>query len=239
MDSQDVKNFLTVTLFVILFGFVINNVWQYKEGSITVLLVTGALISYNIMYNVPDFIPFIRRGPQINTLSGVSGTQLGAPVQEHNGEETRYVAWERGMVPKHLRKQVEGSLYFLRELMSGTCIVPIHDKRSKFEEVPQEDSENPNGCILYRGRIDGGNIRNPRFLEGQQQIERQAKIISYVQSSAAQLEEQVAALANQNIYDNEAQAQHLKSIADQVKNVQVITGNKSGAVETIGDEMQG
>ncbi|MFC1591692.1 hypothetical protein ACFL43_04135 [Thermodesulfobacteriota bacterium] len=234
--STEVKGGLALFLVLLILSYILYNVYQNKDGSITTYLLTFFIWSLTFMMLYGDWLPF-KRGIQINTLSGISGTQIGQPVHEHSGLETRYICFERRMIHKDIKKQVEGTWSWIRDILSGTITIPLTSKRSLWDQVPDYDCENPNGCILFRGRIDGGTLRNPDIIVGLKQIERQSQIISYSQTALTKLEEQIANIANQKIYDSEKMSQHLKTIADNVKNVQVIAKGGSAGVEAAASEI--
>lgn len=239
MSSDDIMGGVAVTLIFVVIFYILYDVYKNQQGSITTYILTLAIVALTFVVLFGDWLWF-RRGQQVNLLSGISGTQIGAPVQEYGGYETRYVSFERKMVPREKRKQIEGVLYWVKNFFTATIVVPITAKRSLWEEVPDYDSENPNGAVFFRGRIDGGDLRNPDILLGIKQIERQSRIISYIQTAAAQMEEQLSAIANQKIYDAEKMSQHLKLIGDNVKHITVVTGKGgSGGIEAAAGEMSG
>lgn len=236
IKSTEIKGGIAILLIFMTLSYILYNVYQNKDGSITTYLLTFAIWSLTFMMLYGDWLPF-KRGAQVNTLSGISGTQIGPSIHEHAGLETRHVCFERRMIHKDVKTHLEGAWSWVRDILSGTITIPITAKRSLWEQVPDYDCENPNGCIFFRGRIDGGTLRDPNITIGLKQIERQAQIISYTQSSLSKLEEQVANIANQKIYDSEKMSQHLKTIADNVKNVQLITKGGSAGAEAAATEI--
>lgn len=157
------------------------------------------------------------------TVTGIVGTVIGTPVPEHGGRVTYNVCFEKRYVEKSIRRRVEGAFSFVRDFISGTITIPITAERNLFEAIPQYDCENKDGAILFKGSISGGNIRNPNFIYGAEELKRMNKINAYLHNSLSSLEEQLANIANMKTYDAEAMSQKLSLISDNVKRTIVMT----------------
>jgi len=219
-------------------GFVVYDIYHTPYLRWTSYLLPAGIFLMNFYMLYGDWLPF-RRGPQVCTLSGITGTQIGQPIQEYGGYETRRVAFPRNLIHPEVRKRSEGIMSSFFDMVSGTVVIELQGKSWQWLDVQQDDLENQNGAIFYLGRIDGGDLRNPELIAGHRQLERQSIIISYVFTAMSKLEEQVANIANVKNLDAEQMAQHLQGIADKVKNVKILTrqGSSSSDIATIGAEM--
>lgn len=219
-------------------GFIIYDIFRNPYARVVSILLPCSVFLLNFHHLWGDWIP-LRRGPQVNTMSGISGTQVGQPIQEYGGFETRRVAFPRDLIQKDIKEQRQKGMTWFFDFVSGTITLEIQAKSWQWVEITQDDLENPNGCILFLGRIDGGDLKNPDVLIPAKQLERQSTIISYVFTAMAKLEEQVANIANVKNLDAEQMAQHLQSIADKVKNVKIITkqGSSGSEIAEIGAAM--
>ena len=235
---RDLKGIMAFCCLMIAVGFILIDVFRNPYAQIVTILLPMAVIVLNVHHLWGDWFP-IRRGPQINTLSGISGTQIGQPILEYGGFETRRVAFPRDLIHPEIRKQREKGMAWFWDFMSGVYTLEIQAKSWQWVEIPQEDNENPNGCILYLGRLDGGDLKNPDIIVPVKQLERQSAIISYVFTAMAKLEEQVANIANVKNLDAEQMAQHLQYLSDKVKQVKIITkqGASGSEVSEIGAAM--
>ena len=238
MKIKDFKGVLALSLLSIFLFFVFYSIFRIPYGRVMAAGLPIMLFFLNFYTLYGDWLPF-RRGPQVNTLSGVSGTQVGQPLQEFGGIETRRVAFPRNLVHREVKAQRESGLYWLFDFLFGTVTLEIQGRSWQWLEIIQEDLENPNGCLLFLGRIDGGDLRNPDLLQFTGQLDRQSKIITYVFSSLGKLEEQIANIANVKNLDAEQMASHLQGIADKVKNVKILTrqGSSGSEIASIGAEL--
>lgn len=234
--SSESKGILFIVFFFMCISYLIYNTFQTQVGAITVYFCLLGALGWIFMVNYGDWLWF-RRGTQVNTLSGISGTQIGQTIIEADGRETRFVSFERRMVAKEVRETYESSWTFVKDILSNTITIPITAKRNLWEQVNDEDLENPNGAIFFHGRIDGADIRNPNYLNGLKKAERLQRILSTIISESKKQEEQLAAISNLKIYDMEKMSQVLKGVADNVKHVQVIAKGGSAGVEAAASEM--
>jgi len=235
---RDLTGIAAFCSLMIAIGFILIDIFRNPYARIIAILLPLAMITLNVNHLWGDWFP-MRRGAQINTLSGISGTQIGQPILEYGGFETRRVAFPRDLIHPDIRSQRERGMVWLWDFVSGVITLEIQGKSWQWVEIPQEDNENPNGCILYLGRLDGGELKNPDIIIPVKQLERQSAIISYVFTAMAKLEEQVANIANVKNLDSEQMAQHLQYISDKVKNVKIITkqGSSGSEISEIGAAM--
>lgn len=235
---KDYKGVIALSLLTIFLFFVLYSIFRNPYGRSIAVGLPAVLFFINFYTLYGDWLPF-RRGQQINTMSGISGTQIGQPIMEYGGFETRRVAFPRNLIHTEVKSQREGGLYWLFDFLFGTVTIPMQGEAWQWIEVKDDDLENPNGCVLFMGRIDGGQLRNPDLLKFTTQMSNQSKIISYVFTTMARLEEQVANIANIKNLDAEQMASHLQGIADKVKNVKILTrqGSSGSEIASIGAEM--
>ena len=236
IESKELQGVFVLSLVIIMFYFLIKEVLHYQEGSWLILGLTMMIFAWLIIVNSVDILPW-KRNTMVFTASGHPGTQQGSAVQREAGYETRHVTFERKNVDKELRKEYDGALWWVRDILSGSITIPITDKHSMFMQIPESDCENRDGCVIYLGRLDGGTLRHPNLIAGQKQIEHLTKILSYVNTKMQQAEEQLAVLGNQQVYDMEKQSQKFKAIAENVKHVQLITGKGASGVESAASEL--
>ena len=237
MNSNQLTVYLILTLTGFLIYYMLFSIVQYQKGMVFAIGLPMALIVLVFAVLWGDFWPW-KRGTQVFTLSGLVGTQVGPAVDEHSGEETRYVAFERKAAKAVLGNKIhefEGIMSGIRDLVTGTATIPLTAKKSLWEEIPDVDSENRNGCVLFRGKVGGGNLRNPNMIDGVNQIERQSQLIGYARTALTQAEDQIMNLANMKNADLEYTSERLKFIADNVKRNNIILGKSSGAAEAAGE----
>lgn len=238
INIKDWKGVVALCMISIFLFFILYSIVRVPYGRWIAIGLPVGLFGLNFFTLYGDWLPF-RRGPQVNTLTGITGTQIGQPLQEYGGIETRWVSFPRTMVRREIKSQSEGGFYWVLDFIFGTVTIPLQGKTWQWIDIKQDDLENPNGCIFYIGRVDGGDLQDPNILQFSGQLERQSKIISYVFTAMSKLEEQVANIAKVRNLDSEEMASHLQGIADKVKNVKILTrGGSSGSeIQTLGAEM--
>ena len=117
MSSDDIMGGVAVTIIFVVIFYILYDVYKNQQGSITTYILTLAIIALTFVVLFGDWLWF-RRGQQVNLLSGISGTQMGAPVQEYGGYETRYVSFERKMETHAFNNHFEHSKYYFQRAIN-------------------------------------------------------------------------------------------------------------------------
>lgn len=209
--------------FITFLFFIIYDIFQNPYARFVSYAAPVMVFILIFMTSYGDWLPF-KRGPLVMTASGLIGTQIGTPVREYGGYETRYVAFQRDQVEDTIKKQVEGNKYWLYDILVGTITIPLRGRVGvDFIPVPDIDLENKHGAVQYLRRIDGSPIKRGLIPALQSQLERQSILINHVFDSMKSLEEQLASITNLKSLDLNAMSQHLQQIADRVKRVTVLT----------------
>ena len=184
------------------------------------------------------FASIIRAPPEFVTLSGIGGRKVSGPEPLPGGKMKCRVAFNRSVLPKHLKKGQVGGLMGFFGMVSGTIVLDVVGDRAQFKEVDRNDCENENGCVLFRGRIDGAELHDPDVMGGLAELQRLSDLHAATVTSMKVYGQQLATLINQRHLDDDYTYNRAKMIADNMKNVKIISkGAGGGAVEAVAGEL--
>jgi hypothetical protein len=138
----------------------------------------------------------------------------------------------------HLDSFVDGFIERFAMITTATVTVEVRGHSSQFIKIDDRDCENQNGAWRFVGRLDGAELHNPVVSGMQAELRRLSDKLGMVVTSMKVYGQDLYSLVNQRQLDIKVMSNELKMIAENMKNVKVITkGGSSGAVEALADEL--
>jgi hypothetical protein len=237
MDENNTVWTVAFIIMMVWIGFLIYNMAQIKAYNPLVLF--GGLlflVSFAAQNIWGDWFTFLRAPPEFITLSGVGGRKVDGPIPLPGGRVSFRVSFNRSVLNQHIKKRRRGGFFSFLGLFAGTVILDVSGRREQFESVDARDCENPNGCIFFKGRLDGAELRNQEVMSGLAELRRVSDLYRGVVASMKLYGQQLTVLINQRHLDDEHTFSRLKSLGDHLKNVKIIAKGGGGA-DAIAAEM--
>lgn len=228
MEHKNLKPILMFIAFLFFFGTLIINIFQNQAMAFAAIAIPLATWILVFTPDWGDFLPLPRKALVITT-SGLVGTLVGRPVQEYGAYETRMVAFNSRFVPAEVKEERVHGWHWFTDMIAGTVTVPLTGIVGvHWQQIMDDDCENPDGAIKFLGRLDGGDISDPKTVNELVQLERLASQNSYLVTEFKILKETLANITNIKSLDIESMSSLLQRVADKVKNVKIISPRGAG-----------
>lgn len=224
---------------LVYFGFMLYNLASIDAYNPMVvfggLMILAAVTAQNIW---GDWFTFLKAPPEFVTISGVGGRLLSGPEPLPGGKMKCRVSINRATLARHLKQSEEGGFFVFLGMFSGTTVREVVGYREQFVMVDPNDCENPNGCMHYLGRLDGAELRNQNIMSGLTELRRVTDLYRATVTTMKLYGQQLSTLINQRLLDDEYTYERAKMIADNMKNVKIISkGAGGGAAEAVAAEL--
>ncbi len=208
-EGAAVGMILLVVLFFTL-GYAAYDTFKTEGLRITALMLILFLVCIYFMADYGIFAMPLK-GKGFVTKTGVKGTLVGAPIAVDNDRMKYNVAFGKHYVSKAVKQRVDGVMFWVLDFFRGTVTVPIVDKVTRFRELPPNNSEDPKGCIIYSGSINGVPLENSEEIIIKE-MESLRKMVNYQNTIMRTMNRELSTLAENENRDVAKTAQRLKSI---------------------------
>ena len=175
--------------------------------------------------------------PEFVSLSGLGGRLLSGPTPIPGGRMKCVVSFNSSSLPNHLKENSKGGVFGFFGKLSGTIVREVIGRREQFKMVEKNDLENPNGCMFFRGRIDMAELRDSEVMSGLSELRRLSDLYRSTVTSMKLYGQQLTTLINQRHLDDDYTYNRAKMIAENMKNIKIITKGRGGEAEAIAGEM--
>ena len=175
-------------------------------------------------YKVKNFI----------TRSGCIGAIVRNPAYQHGNQVTYTVSVYNRYVPKNYKYSIMGTI---GSFLSCTTIMHITADRHKFHDIRGDNCEAPEGAVFFEGRLDGAEIEDSLSIY-RSKISEQSQLLQRANNVLETVVLDASNLAKMRNLDIDSMSEFLKTVADRVKRVQVMTRG-SGGLEMLDDNIGG
>lgn len=227
---------------VFIFAYIIVMLYNMAKIDAYNPVVTFGMLAFIIGLTLAniwgDIFSFIRAPPEFVTLSGLGGRLVGGPYSLPGGLMKAKVVFNRSYVPENLRDRGPGGFVSVLSSSLGSKVIEVIGDYTQFHKVDARDCENPNGCWVFLGKLDGSELQDKEVLYGTIQNRVLQDKIGALVTSLRIYGQELSMLVNQRHLDDEETANRYKVLADNMKNVKIISkGAGGGAAETIAAEL--
>lgn len=164
------------------------------------------------------------KGRGFMTATGIKGTLVSAPRGIDNDRMKYRVAFGKHYVSSEVKERTDGATYWILDLFRGTVTIDIIDRATRFRELAPNNCEDPKGCIVYDGSINGLAIEDYKAI-AQKEIDSLRYMVNKQNTIYRTMLRDVEILSQNENKDVAKMAQRLKSMTRDLGANQTFSNN--------------
>lgn len=240
MAKRNTGATIAISCLVVFVGLMLYNIAEISAFNPIIMFGSIFLILGLIFQRVWGdwFASLFPAKPEFVSYSGLGGRLMIGPISLPGGQQKCLVSFNSSSLPKLLKDGTSNWFWAFIGMITGTTIKEVIGRREQFHFVEKKDCENPNGCMFFKGRIDGAELRDPEIMSGLTELKRLSDAYRATVSTMKQYGHQLATIVNQRNLDDDHAYSRAKMIADNMKNIKIITKGSGGSADAVASEMQ-
>lgn len=227
-QKDNVTGYLMFFVFLTTVILIVYDMFK-KEGVNPMDLIPSFIVfSIIFMNNYGVFSTWIK-GKGFMFRTGLKGTLVSGPWPIDNYRSTCNVSVKIMYCSDKVKQRALGGFWKFYSLLSQNIVIEITDFKDKFHEL--EKSEDPKGCIDYKGSLNGGEIWDEFSWINIEMDRMRHELVSY-KTILKHVNLQVETLAQSQDKGIVHAAHKIKSVMSNIERPIIIAGGPQGATVT-------